>query len=151
MVRSTDYRGSAGQVASGVLRPGDEVVVLPDGERTRIDRIDTFDGPVEEAVPPQSVTVVLADDVDAGRGNLIGAPDDAPPVARRLEARLCWMTDAPATPGARYVLKHTTRRVRARIESIDARLDVERARGRPRASSSTSTTSAASISTSRRR
>ena len=85
-----------------------------------------FDGPVEEAVPPQSVTVVLADDIDAGRGHLICAPDDPPPVARRLDARLCWMADAPATPGARYVLKHTTRRVRARIESIDSRLDVER-------------------------
>ena len=69
---------------------------------------------------------MLADDIDAGRGHLICAPDDPPPVARRLEARLCWMADAPAKPGARYVLKHTTRRVRARIESIDARLDVER-------------------------
>ena len=125
-MRSTDYRGSAGQVASGVFRPGDEVLVLPQGERTTIASIDTFDGPVEEAVPPQSVTVVLADDIDAGRGHLICAPDDPPPVARRLEARLCWMADAPATPGSRYVLKHTTRRVRARIESIDSRLDVER-------------------------
>ena len=126
VVRATDYRGSAGQVASGVFRPGDEVLVLPQGERTTIASIDTFDGPVEEAVPPQSVTVVLADDIDAGRGHLICAPGDAPPVARRLEARVCWMADAPAVPGARYVLKHTTRRVRARIESIDARLDVER-------------------------
>ena len=69
---------------------------------------------------------MLADDVDAGRGHMICAPDDAPPVARRLEARVCWMADAPAVPGARYVLKHTTRRVRARIESIDSRLDVQR-------------------------
>jgi bifunctional enzyme CysN/CysC len=126
VVRATDYRGSAGQVASGVFRPGDEVLVLPQGERTTIAGIDTFDGPLEEAFPPQSVTIVLADDIDAGRGHLICAPDDAPPVARRLEARLCWMTDAPALPGARYVLKHTTRRVRARIESIDSKLDVER-------------------------
>jgi bifunctional enzyme CysN/CysC len=126
VVRATDYRGSAGQLASGVLRPGDEVLVLPQGERTTIAGIDTFDGPLEQAVPPQSVTVVLADDVDAGRGHLICAPGDAPPVARRLEARLCWMADAPARTGARYVLKHTTRRVRARIESIDTRLDVQR-------------------------
>jgi bifunctional enzyme CysN/CysC len=126
VVRATDYRGSAGQVASGVFRPGDDVLVLPQGERTTVARIDTFDGPLDAAVPPQSVTVVLADDVDAGRGHMICAPDDPPAVARRLDARLCWMTDAPARPGARYVLKHTTRRVRARIESINSRLDVER-------------------------
>jgi len=125
VVRSTDYRGCAGQVASGVLRPGDEVVVLPGGERTRIERIETFDGPLEEAFPPLSVTVLLADDVDAGRGSLISAIADSPPAARRLEARLCWMADTPLRTGARYVLKHTTRRVRARIESLDARLDVD--------------------------
>jgi bifunctional enzyme CysN/CysC len=124
VVRATDYRGSAGQVASGVFAPGDEVLVLPQGERTTIARIDTFDGPLEQADPPQSVTVVLADDVDAGRGHMIVAPEGPPPVARRLDARLCWMTDAPARTDARYVIKHTTRRVRARIESIDSRLDV---------------------------
>ena len=124
VVRDTDYRGFAGQVASGVLRPGDDVVVLPGGERTTIARIDTFDGPLESAAPPRSVTVLLADDIDAGRGSLISAPADPPPAARRLEARLCWMIDAPARADARYVLKHTTRRVRARIESIASRLDV---------------------------
>jgi bifunctional enzyme CysN/CysC len=124
VVRDTDYRGYAGQVASGVLRPGDDVVVLPQGERTTVARIDTFDGPLESAAPPRSVTVLLADDIDAGRGSLIASPQDPPPAARRLDARLCWMTDTPARPGARFVLKHTTRRVRARLESIDSRLDV---------------------------
>ena len=95
----TDYRGYAGQVASGVLRPGDEVVVLPGGERTRIERIETFDGPLEAAFPPLSVTVLLADDIDAGRGSMLAAAADPPPAARRLEARLCWMTDAPASDG----------------------------------------------------
>jgi len=126
VVRAPDYRGFAGQVAGGVLRAGDEVVVLPQGERTAIERIDTADGPVDAAFPPMSVSVLLADDVDAGRGHLLAAPGDAPTVARRLEARLCWMADNPLRPGARYQLKHTTRRVRATIESIDARLDVER-------------------------
>jgi bifunctional enzyme CysN/CysC len=126
VVRAADYRGCAGQVASGVLRPGDEVVVLPAGERTTIERIETFDGPLEAAFPPMSVTVLLADDVDAGRGSLISAVDGSPPAARRLDARVCWMADAPARQGARYVLKHTTRRVRARIESINTRLDVQR-------------------------
>ncbi len=134
VVRDTDYRGFAGQVASGVLRPGDDVLVLPTGERTTIERIDTFDGPLAAAAHPQSVTVLLADDIDAGRGSVICAPDDPPPAARRLDARVCWMADAPAKPGARYVLKHTTRRVRARIESIDTRLDVDRLEHVPGAS-----------------
>ncbi len=126
VVRATDYRGFAGQVAGGVLRPGDEVVVLPQGDRTTIARIETADGPVEEAFPPMSVIVHLADDVDSGRGSVIAAADDPPTVARRLDARLCWMTDTPLRPGTRLQLKHTTRRVRATVESLDARLDLKR-------------------------
>ena len=126
VVRAPDYRGFAGQVASGVLRPGDEVAVLPAGERTTIERIETLDGPLDAAFPPLSVTVLLADDIDAGRGTMLSAVDDPPPAARRLDARVCWMADAPARAGARYVLKHTTRRVRARIEALNSRLDVDR-------------------------
>ncbi len=124
VVRSEDYRGYAGRVAGGILRPGDEVVVLPQGERTTIERIDTFNGPVAAAFPPMSVAVVLADELDVGRGSLICAPADPPPVARRLDARVCWMADEPVREGARYVLKQTTRRVRARVESLDGRLDL---------------------------
>jgi bifunctional enzyme CysN/CysC len=126
VVRATDYRGYAGQVASGVLRAGDEVLVLPAGERTRIERVETADGPLEAAFPPMSVIVHLADDVDAGRGSMICAPADPPPVARRLDARICWMADSPLRADARYQLKHTTRRVRATIESLDARVDLGR-------------------------
>ena len=125
VVRTTDYRGYAGQMASGLLRPGDEVVVLPSGERTTVDRIETLDGPVDVAFPPMSVVVHLASDLDAGRGSVICGVDDPPPVARRLDARLCWMADTPLNIGGRYLLKHTTRRVRARVESIDARLDLD--------------------------
>jgi bifunctional enzyme CysN/CysC len=125
VVRTTDYRGYAGQVASGILRPGDEVVVLPRGDRTTVDRIDTLDGPVDAAFPPMSVTVHLANDLDAGRGSVIAGVEDPPLVARRLDARICWMADAPLTAGGRYLLKHTTRRVRARVESIDARVDMD--------------------------
>ncbi len=125
VVRTTDYRGYAGQMASGLLRPGDEVVVLPSGERTTVDRIETLDGPVEVAFPPMSVVVHLASDLDAGRGSVICGVDDPPPVARRLDARICWMADTPLQAGGRYLLKHTTRRVRARVESIDARLDLD--------------------------
>jgi bifunctional enzyme CysN/CysC len=125
VVRTTDYRGYAGQMASGLLRPGDEVVVLPSGERTTVDRIETLDGPVEVAFPPMSVVVHLASDLDAGRGSVICGVDDPPPVARRLDARICWMADTPLQAGGRYLLKHTTRRVRTRVESIDARLDLD--------------------------
>jgi bifunctional enzyme CysN/CysC len=125
VVRTTDYRGYAGQMASGMLRPGDEVVVLPRGDRTTVDRIETLDGPVEVAFPPMSVVVHLADDLDAGRGSMICSAGDPPPVARRLDARVCWMSDTPLRRGGRYQLKHSTRRVRAVVESIDARLDLE--------------------------
>jgi bifunctional enzyme CysN/CysC len=102
------------------------VVVLPQGDRTTIERIETADGPIDEAFPPMSVIVHLADDIDAGRGSVIAAADDPPTVARRLDARLCWMTDTPLRPGMRLQLKHTTRRVRATVESLDARLDLKR-------------------------
>jgi bifunctional enzyme CysN/CysC len=125
VIRDTDHRAYAGRMASGVLRAGDEVVVLPHGERTTIERVETFDGPVEAAFPPMSVSVLLADDVDAGRGSVICA-GDPPPVTRRLEARVCWMSENPLREGARYQLKHTVRRVRATVESIDAQLDLDR-------------------------
>jgi bifunctional enzyme CysN/CysC len=125
VVRATDYRGYAGQMASGVLRPGDEVLVLPRGDRTTVERIETLDGPLDAAFPPMSVVVHLADDLDAGRGSLICGVDDPPPAARRLDARICWMADTPLRPGGRYQLKHTTRRVRAAVESIDARVDLQ--------------------------
>jgi bifunctional enzyme CysN/CysC len=128
VIRATDYRGYAGQMASGLLRAGDEVVVLPSGDRTTVEKIETLDGPVEVAFPPMSVVVHLASDLDAGRGSVICGVDNPPPVARRLEARMCWMTDAPLRPGARYQLKHTTKRVRATVESIDARVDLKRLR-----------------------
>ncbi|HEX5618953.1 MAG TPA: GTP-binding protein, partial [Solirubrobacteraceae bacterium] len=128
VIRATDYRGYAGQMASGMLRAGDEVVVLPSGDRTTVDRVETLDGPVEVAFPPMSVVVHLANDIDAGRGSMICGAENPPPVARRLDARLCWMTDAPLRPGARYQLKQTTRRVRATVESIDSKVDLSRLR-----------------------
>jgi bifunctional enzyme CysN/CysC len=131
VVRTTDYRGYAGQLASGILRPGDEVVVLPQGERTTVERIETADGPLDAAFPPMSIVVHLAGDLDAGRGSVICGADDPPPVARRLDARICWMADAPLRRGERYQLKHTTRRVRATVESIDARVDLEALRDGP--------------------
>lgn len=123
--RYHDYRGYAGQVAGGVLVPGEEVVVLPSGRTTRLAGIDTIDGPLDAAFPPQSVTLLLEDDLDVSRGDLIARPSDAPTVARELEAVVCWMTDAPLQPRGRYAIKHATRSVRGIVEGIDWRLNVE--------------------------
>jgi len=114
----------AGQVASGVLRRGEEVLVLPRGERSTVEAIESPDGAVEETWPPLSVSVRLADELDVGRGDLLCRPGDTPTVARHLDATVCWMADAPLRAGARFQLKHTTRRVRATIEHIETRVDM---------------------------
>ena len=122
--RLHDYRGYAGQVAGGVLRPGDEVVVLPSGARTTIAGIDTFDGPVEEAFPPMSVTLRLADDLDVSRGDMICRAANRPLLERRVEAEVCWMAETPSDPRGRYRLKHTTQTTRAVVENLRHRIDV---------------------------
>jgi sulfate adenylyltransferase large subunit len=121
---ATDYRGYAGQVASGILRPGDEVLVLPSRATTRIARIDTFDGPVDEAFAPMSVTVLLEDEVDVSRGDLICHPGDAPELAREIDATVCWMADAPLRAGARYAIKHASHAARAVVEEVVDHVDV---------------------------
>jgi bifunctional enzyme CysN/CysC len=120
-----DYRGYAGTVAGGVLKPGDEVMVLPSGFTTRIEAIDTADGPVDEAYPPMSVVVRLADELDVSRGDMICRPHNAPRAAQDVEAMICWMDEqAKIEPGRKYALKHTTRNVRAVVRDIQYRLDV---------------------------
>ena len=91
-----DYRGYAGRVAGGVFRPGDEVMVLPSGLTTTVAGIDTFDGPVDEAFPPMSVTIRLTDDIDVSRGDLICRPMNQPTVGQDLDAMVAWMTERPA-------------------------------------------------------
>ncbi|RLP95674.1 MULTISPECIES: sulfate adenylyltransferase subunit 1 [unclassified Micromonospora] len=121
----TDYRGYAGQVASGVLKPGDEVMVLPSGFTSRIAAVETADGPVAEAFPPMSVTVRLADEIDISRGDLICRPNNAPAVAQDIEAMVCWMDETrPLQVGGRYAIKHTTRSARAIVRGLHYRLDV---------------------------
>jgi sulfate adenylyltransferase large subunit len=119
-----DYRGYAGQVASGAVRPGEEVVVLPSGRTTRVATVETADGELDEAVPPLSVTVRLEDELDVSRGDMIAHPANAPGPTRELDATVCWMSTRPLVPGARYRLKHTTRTVPARVEAIEGRIDV---------------------------
>ncbi len=119
-----DYRGYAGRVASGVFRPGDEVMVLPSGRTATIAAIDTFDGELEAAGPGQSVTLRLDRDVDVSRGDLISRLGNHPEVTRSIDAHVCWMADAPLRPGGRYTLKHTTRTVRAIVDDLAYRIDV---------------------------
>jgi bifunctional enzyme CysN/CysC len=117
-------RRYAGQVASGTVRAGDEVVAMPSGSRTRILAVETYDGPLAAATPPDSVTVQLEHDLDVGRGEMLCTPDDRPVAGRYLEATVCWMSENPLRAGEHLALKHTTRTVRAAVESIDTLLDV---------------------------
>ena len=119
-----DYRGYAGRLASGLLSPGDEVVVLPSGRRTRVEAVDGPDGELEQAFAPMSVTVRLEDELDVSRGDLIADPASAPEPVRELTADVCWMTDVPLAPRRRYSLKHTTRTVRAIVDEVQSRVDV---------------------------
>jgi bifunctional enzyme CysN/CysC len=119
-----DYRAYAGQLASGALRQGDEVTVLPGGERTRIAAIDSYDGELEEAVAPMSVALRLQDELDVSRGELICHPERAPIVARELTADVCWMADKPLRAGGRYLIKQTTRSATAVVDQIEDLLDV---------------------------
>jgi bifunctional enzyme CysN/CysC len=119
-----DYRGYAGQIAGGIVRPGDDVMVLPSGLETRVEAVETEDGPLDEAFPPLSVTLRLEDELDVSRGDMIVDAGSAPEPARTLEATVCWMSERPLTPGGRFKLKHTTRTVPARVEAIESRIDV---------------------------
>ena len=119
-----DYRGYAGRVAGGVWRAGDEVVVLPSGLRSRVEAVETAVGPLDAAVPPLSVTIRLADDLDVSRGDMLADPERPPVVARALEARVCWMSERPLEPRARIAVKHTTRSVRAVVEELVSQIDV---------------------------
>ncbi|SCE75794.1 sulfate adenylyltransferase subunit CysN [Micromonospora mirobrigensis] len=121
----TDYRGYAGQVASGVLKPGDEVMALPSGFTSRIAAVETADGPVDEAFPPMSVTVRLADEIDISRGDMICRPNNAPAVTQDVEAMVCWMDESrPLQVGGKYAIKHTTRSARAIVRGLHYRLDI---------------------------
>jgi sulfate adenylyltransferase large subunit len=119
-----DFRGFAGQVTSGVVRPGDAVMVLPSGRASRVKSIVTYDGEIAEAFPPMSVTICLEDEVDISRGDMLVHPDRVPVVGRHFTADVVWMTDRPLDTHRSYLLKHTTQSVRAQIRRIRHRTDV---------------------------
>jgi bifunctional enzyme CysN/CysC len=119
-----DYRGYAGQVAGGVFRPGDEVLVLPAGLTTKIAAIDTFDGPIDEAFPPMSVTIRLEDDIDISRGDMICRIGNHPEPKQDVEAMVCWFNEKPMQLGGKYAIKQTTKEARAVVKELRYRLDV---------------------------
>jgi len=120
-----DYRGYAGCVAGGVIRVGDEVMVLPSGLTTTVTGIDSHSGPLTEAGPGQAITLLLADDLSITRGDMICRPHNRPRVSQELEAMMCWMDDAsPLQLDKIYTIKHTTKNVRAKITSVLYRLDI---------------------------
>jgi len=119
-----DYRGYAGQVAGGVMRPGDEVMVLPSGLPTKITKIEQGGKAIDAAFSPMSVTVHLADDLDISRGDMICRPNNQPTVSQDLDAMVCWMSDKPLQVRGRYALKHTTRWTRAVVTDMLYRIDV---------------------------
>jgi bifunctional enzyme CysN/CysC/sulfate adenylyltransferase subunit 1 len=119
-----DYRGYAGRVAGGVLKPGDDVLVLPSGMTSRIAGIDMFQTELTEAFPPMSVTVRLEDDVDVSRGDMICRPQNAPQPNQDIDAMVCWMATAPLRPRQKLAIKHTTRSGRALVKDVIYRLDV---------------------------
>ncbi len=124
-MENQDYRGYAGQVVGGVLKPGDDVMVLPSGFESKIASIDTFDGPVDEAAPPMSVTIRLEDDLDISRGDMICRPHNRPEAGQDIDAMVCWLTDdATLRPGAKFAIKHTTRWARAMVADMQYRLDI---------------------------
>jgi sulfate adenylyltransferase large subunit len=118
------YRGFAGQIASGVVRVGDEITVLPSGKTTRVTHIDTYDGELEEAFAPMSITLRLADESDISRCDLLVPAGDRLLRARRVEATIVWMSETPLDPAKTYLMKHATRQIRTSIHRVASRLDL---------------------------
>ena len=119
-----DYRGYAGRIAGGVMKPGDDVVVLPSGMPTRIESIEFFGKEVPEAFNPMSVTIRLEDDVDVSRGDMICRVNNAPTPTQDIDGMVCWMTNEPLRPRQKLAIKHTTRSARVMVQEIVYRLDV---------------------------
>ena len=131
VIRTGEQRAYAGQLAGGTVRPGDDVVVLPGGLPTRVAGVEGPSGPLEHAVAPLSVAVTLEGELDVGRGSMLCGAAEPPRSARDIEATVCWMGESPGRPGGRYVLKHTTRSERARLEVVHETLDVATLSTRP--------------------
>src|ERR1700744_2525289 len=119
-----DYRGYAGRVAGGIFRTGDNVTILPSGLTSKIRSIDTFDGPIDQAFSPMSVSITLEDDIDVSRGDMIVKVNNQPEISQDLDVLMCWMAQKPPRPGAKYYLKFTTNEVMAVIKEVIYKIDI---------------------------
>ena len=120
-----DFRGLSGQIAGGIVKVGQKVMVLPGGQRSTVKEIWTYDGPLQEAFCPQSVTLVLEHDIDISRGDMLIGPDNLPGLSADLRARVCWMGQRPLQCGKKYFLKHTTQTVQAVITCLESRISMD--------------------------
>ena len=118
-----DFRGLSGQIASGIVRQGQEIVILPAGIKTKVKEIWSYDGAITEAFCPQSVTICLTDDIDVSRGDMMVGLDNLPGRSGDLQARVCWMNLRPLTAGKKFYLKHTTQMVQASVTQIENRIN----------------------------
>lgn len=119
-----DYRGYAGRIAGGVFKPGDEITVLPSGFTSKIKSIDTYDGPVDEAFAPMSVTITLEDDIDISRGDMLVRTNNQPEPKQDIDVMLCWLNNKGPQPRAKYTIRHTTADAKAMIKEIRYKLDI---------------------------
>ncbi|UXX80612.1 GTP-binding protein [Reichenbachiella carrageenanivorans] len=119
-----DYRGYAGRIASGVFKPGDEITVEPSGFSSKIKSIDTYDGPLDEAFAPMSVSIQLEDDIDVGRGDMIVRTNNKPEPMQDIEAMVCWLNPQGPKPRAKYLIRHTTAEAKTMIKEISYKLDI---------------------------
>lgn len=119
-----DYRGYAGRIAGGIFKPGDDVIVLPSGFTSKVKSIDTFDGSVEEAFAPMSVTITLEDDIDISRGDMIVRTNNQPEAKQDIDVMLCWLNNKGPVPRGKYTIKHTTADAKAMIKDIKYKLDI---------------------------
>lgn len=119
-----DYRGYAGRIAGGVFKKGDDVVVMPSGLQSKIKSIDTFNGEIDEAFAPMSVSITLEDDIDAGRGDMLVRPNNQPEQKQDLDFMMCWLNNNPPKPRAKYIVKHTTNEARAMIKEVSYKVDI---------------------------
>ncbi len=120
-----DFRGFSGQLAGGIVRAGQTVLLLPGGQRTAVQEIWTYDGPLPEAFCPQSVTLRLADQIDCSRGDMLVGAENLPGCSSHLEAQVVWMHPRPLMPDRKYLLKHTANNCRAVVTSIENRINIE--------------------------
>lgn len=120
-----DYRGYAGRIASGIFKPGQEIVVLPSGFTSVIKSIDTFSGSLQEAFAPMSVVITLEDDIDVSRGDLIAKKNNMPHVSQDIDVMLCWFNNSPAKPRAKYKIQHTSNEQKALIKEVVYKVNID--------------------------